>query len=212
MEDIFAMRKEIQTDIRNVLNREADAIRAIPITEAYEEVIDLIYKRVHGKGGKLIASGMGKAGHVANHMATTFSSTGTPALFIHPSEAQHGDLGIIRENDVLIVLSNSGKTREILELIELTDALHSGIPVVVITGNPEGPLAQQSQLVLFTGNPEEVCPLGLTPTTSATTMAVIGDVLVVLLMKKIGFKPSDYARRHHGGYLGQKSRETGDEN
>lgn len=198
--------------IRTVLNQEADAIRAIPITEAYEKVIDLIYKRVHGKGGKLIASGMGKAGHVANHIATTFSSTGTPALFIHPSEAQHGDLGIIRENDVLIVLSNSGKTREILELVELTDALHSGIPVVVITGNPEGPLARQSQLVLFTGNPEEVCPLGLTPTTSATTMAVIGDVLVVLLMKKIGFKPSDYARRHHGGYLGQKSRESGDEN
>lgn len=198
--------------IRSVLSREADAIRAIPVTEAYEKVIELIYTRVHEKGGKLIASGMGKAGHVANHMATTFSSTGTPALFIHPSEAQHGDLGIIRENDVLIVLSNSGKTREILELVELTDALHSGIPVVVITGNPEGPLAQQSQLVLFTGNPDEVCPLGLTPTTSATTMTVIGDVLVVLLMKKIGFKPSDYARRHHGGYLGQKSRESGDEN
>ena len=152
MEEIDAMRKEIQTDIRTVLSQEADAIRAIPITEAYEEVIDLIYKKVHGKGGKLIASGMGKAGHVANHMATTFSSTGTPALFIHPSEAQHGDLGIIRENDVLIVLSNSGKTREILELVELTAALHSGIPVVVITGNPEGPLAQQSQLVLFTGH------------------------------------------------------------
>lgn len=198
--------------IRSVLSREADAIRAIPVTEAYEKVIDLIYTRVHEKGGKLIASGMGKAGHVANHMATTFSSTGTPALFIHPSEAQHGDLGIIRENDVLIVLSNSGKTREILELVELTDALHSGIPLVVITGNPEGPLVQKSQLVLFTGNPDEVCPLGLTPTTSATTMAVIGDVLVVLLMKKIGFKPSDYARRHHGGYLGQKSRESVDEN
>ncbi|MEN8227938.1 MAG: SIS domain-containing protein [Bacteroidota bacterium] len=203
---------EIQTDIQNVLNREANAIRAIPITAAYEQVMTLIFERVHGKGGKVIASGMGKAGHVANHMATTLSSTGTPALFIHPSEAQHGDLGVIRENDVLVVLSNSGKTREILELVELTEALHPGIPVVVITGNPEGPLARQSQLVLFTGNPEEVCPLGLTPTTSATTMAVIGDVLVVLLMKKIAFKPSDYARRHHGGYLGQKSRETGDEN
>lgn len=203
---------EIQSHIKSVLNREAEAIRTIPVTDAYQEVVELIYKRVHGKGGKVIASGMGKAGHVANHMATTLSSTGTPALFIHPSEAQHGDLGVIRENDVLLVLSNSGKTREILELVELTQALHSGIPVVVITGNPEGSLAQQSQLLLFTGSPEEVCPLGLTPTTSATAMAVIGDVLVVLLMKKIGFKPSDYARRHHGGYLGQKSRETGDEN
>ena len=197
--------KEIQTHIENVLREEAEAIRNIPVSDAYSKVMDLIYERVHSKGGKVIASGMGKAGHVANHMATTLSSTGTPALFIHPSEAQHGDLGVIRENDVLVVLSNSGKTREILELVELARQL---IPVVVITGNPEGPLAQQSQLVLYTGNPKEVCPLGLTPTTSATAMTVIGDVLVVLLMKKIGFKPSDYARRHHGGYLGQKSRET----
>ncbi len=206
------MSKDIITDIESVLSREADAIRSIPVTDAYEKVIELIVDRVHGKGGKVIASGMGKAGHVATHMATTLSSTGTPSLFIHPSEAQHGDLGVIRENDVLVVLSNSGKTREILELVRLTDAFHSGIPVVVITGNPDGPLAQQSQMVLFTGNPEEVCPLGLTPTTSATAMTVIGDVLVVLLMKRIGFTASDYARRHHGGYLGQKSRESGNEN
>jgi len=206
------MSKNIITDVESVLSRGADAIRSIPVTDSYEKVIELIVDRVHGKGGKVIASGMGKAGHVANHMATTLSSTGTPSLFIHPSEAQHGDLGVIRENDVLVVLSNSGKTREILELVRLTDALHSGIPVVVITGNPDGPLAQQSQMVLFTGNPEEVCPLGLTPTTSATAMTVIGDVLVVLLMKRIGFTSSDYARRHHGGYLGQKSRESEDAN
>jgi arabinose-5-phosphate isomerase len=206
------MSKNIITDVESVLSREADAIRSIPVTDAYEKVIELIVDRVHGKGGKVIASGMGKAGHVANHIATTLSSTGTPSLFIHPSEAQHGDLGVIRQNDVLVVLSNSGKTREILELVRLTDALHSGIPVVVITGNPDGPLAQQSQMLLFTGNPEEVCPLGLTPTTSATAMTVIGDVLVVLLMKRIGFTSSDYARRHHGGYLGQKSRESGNEN
>jgi arabinose-5-phosphate isomerase len=196
-------------DIRKVLELEAQAIRSIPVTSDYASVVDLVYERIHKRGGKIIASGMGKAGHVANHVATTFSSTGTPALFLHPSEAQHGDLGIIRENDVLLVLSNSGKTREILELVELTHALHSGIPVVIITGNPEGPLSRQSRLVLYTGNPLEVCPLGLTPTTSATTMAVIGDVLVVLMMKKIGFTASDYARRHHGGYLGEKSREAG---
>lgn len=206
------MSRDFIADVEQVISREADAIRSIPATDAYEKVIELIVDRVHGKGGKVIASGMGKAGHVANHMATTLSSTGTPSLFIHPSEAQHGDLGVIRENDVLIVLSNSGKTREILELVELTEALHAGIPVVVITGNPDGPLAQQSQLVLFTGNPEEVCPLGLTPTTSATAMTVIGDVLVVLLMKRIGFTSSDYARRHHGGYLGQKSRGAKDAN
>jgi arabinose-5-phosphate isomerase len=206
------MSKIPETDIQSVLNREADAIRSIPVNSDYTKVVEMVYDCVQKKGGKVIASGMGKAGHVANHMATTFSSTGTPSIFIHPSEAQHGDLGVITENDVLLVLSNSGKTREILELVELTHALHPGIPVVIITGNPDGPLAQQSRFVLYTGNPAEVCPLGLTPTTSATTMAVIGDVLVVLFMKKIGFTSVDYARRHHGGYLGEKSRESGDEN
>jgi arabinose-5-phosphate isomerase len=202
----------ISEDIRSLLDQEAEAIRSIPVTADYNGVVELIYERVHKRGGKIIASGMGKAGHVANHMATTFSSTGTPALFLHPSEAQHGDLGIIRQNDLLLVLSNSGKTREILELVELTKALHSQVPVVIITGNPEGPLARESKLVLYTGNPPEVCPLGLTPTTSATAMAVIGDVLVVLMMKRIGFTPNDYARRHHGGYLGEKSREAGNAN
>ena len=196
-------------EIKGILDQEARAIRSIPVNENYREVVELFHERVHTRGGKVIASGMGKAGHVANQIATTLSSTGTPSLFIHPSEAQHGDLGLIRENDVLLLLSNSGKTREILELVQLTHAMHPGIPLVIITGNPEGPLAQQSRLVLFTGNPEEVCPLGLTPTTSTTTMAVIGDVLVVLMMKKIGFTSKDYAKRHHGGYLGEKSRESG---
>jgi arabinose-5-phosphate isomerase len=205
------MRSKYSEDIRGVLDQEAEAIRSIPVTTDYDEVVALIYDRVHQKGGKIIASGMGKAGHVANHMATTLSSTGTPALFLHPSEAQHGDLGIIRENDVLLVLSNSGETREILELVELTQALFSQIPVVIVTGNPNGSLSRKSKLVLYTGNPSEVCPLGLTPTTSATAMTVIGDVLVVLMMKRISFSPKDYARRHHGGYLGEKSRRAGDE-
>ena len=200
------MSSKYSEEIRRVLDHEADAIRSIPISTDYDEVVELIYEHIHQRGGKIIASGMGKAGHVANHMATTLSSTGTPALFLHPSEAQHGDLGIIRENDVLLVLSNSGKTREILELVELAHLLHAKVPVVIITGNPEGPLALESKLVLYTGNPDEVCPLGLTPTTSATAMAVISDILVVLMIKRIGFTSKDYARRHHGGYLGEKSR------
>lgn len=206
------MNRGIVEDIKKILDSEAEAIRSIPVNENYAKVVEMVHEKVHGCGGKIIASGMGKAGHVANHMATTLSSTGTPALFLHPSEAQHGDLGVIRENDVLLVLSNSGKTREILELVQLTHSLHPGIPVVIITGNPDGPLARQSSMVLYTGNPKEVCPLELTPTTSATTMAVIGDVLVVLLMKKTGFTALDYAKRHHGGYLGQKSRESSYEN
>ena len=200
----------VENEIKGLLQREAAAISSIPVSENYEKVVELIYHRVHEKGGKVIASGMGKAGHVANHIATTLSSTGTPALFIHPSEAQHGDLGVMRENDLLLVFSNSGKTSEIIQLVDLSQNLHSGIPVVVISGNTEGLLAKQSDLLLHTGGPDEVCPLGLTPTTSATTMTVIGDVLVVLMMKRIGFTAQDYAKRHHGGYLGQKSRERGD--
>ena len=116
----------------------------------------------------------------------------------------------MRENDLLLVFSNSGKTTEIIQLVDLSHALHPGIPVVVISGNTEGQLAKQSDLLLHTGAPEEICPLGLTPTTSATSMTVIGDVLVVLMMKRIGFTAVDYAKRHHGGYLGQKSRERSD--
>ena len=149
---------------------------------------------------------MGKAGQIALNIATTFSSTGTPAVFLHPSDAQHGDLGVIQPNDILLLISNSGKTREILELVDLADNLHPNLPIIVITGNPEGELCQTADATLFTGNPAEVCTLGLTPSTSTTTMTVIGDVLVVLMMKRIGFTNADYAKRHHGGYLGDKSR------
>lgn len=196
------MNKEIQ----ELLKKESDAILNIPLNGEFEKAIDIIYQAVHVKGGRVIASGMGKAGQIADNIATTLSSTGTPSTFLHPAEAQHGDLGLIKENDVLLVLSNSGKTREIIELVDLTYNLHDSVPVVLITGNPDSELPGVCDAVIFTGNPEEVCALGLTPTTSTTTMTVIGDILVVLLMKKINFTAADYAKRHHGGYLGQKSR------
>ncbi|MFC2089891.1 SIS domain-containing protein [Bacteroidota bacterium] len=198
----------MKKNISSIFNQEAEAIQAIPTDQDFEGVVNLIYEKVHMKGGKVIVSGMGKAGQVANNIATTFSATGTPAIFLHPSEAQHGDLGVIRENDVLIVLSNSGRTREILELVSLTHDLHATVPVVLITGNLVGELVEKSIITLYTGKPEEVCPLGLTPSTSTTVMMVIGDALMVLLMTKIGFKAEDYAKRHHGGYLGEKSRNT----
>ena len=193
-------------EIIDLLKQEAEAVRNIPVSDGYLKAVDLIYRKVHQEGGKVIASGMGKAGQIAENIATTFSSTGTPAVYLRPSEAQHGDLGVIRENDVLIVLSNSGKTREIIELVQLTHNLYEVVPLSVITGNPDGELPKIAEVSLFTGNPKEVCALGLTPTTSTTTMTVIGDILVVLEMKKIGFTHADYAKRHHGGYLGQKSR------
>jgi arabinose-5-phosphate isomerase len=193
-------------DVIKLIRHEAEAIANIPVTDQFDKAVELIERHVHQRHGKLVASGMGKAGQIALNIATTFSSTGTPAVFLHPSDAQHGDLGVIQPNDILLLISNSGKTREILELVDLADNLYRDLPIIVITGNPAGELAKMADVTLFTGNPAEVCTLGLTPSTSTTTMTVIGDVLVVLMMKKIGFTSEDYAKRHHGGYLGDKSR------
>ena len=193
-------------ELKEILQKEAEAIQQIPLTDAYGKAVDLIIEQVHRKNGKLICSGMGKAGQIASNIATTFSSTGTPAYFLHPSEAQHGDLGILRENDLMLLISNSGKTREIIELISLARLLVPNVQFVVITSDSKSPLAEGSDICLLTGNPTEVCTLGLTPTTSTTVMTVIGDLLVVETMKKIQFSSSDYAKRHHGGYLGAVSR------
>jgi arabinose-5-phosphate isomerase len=196
----------MNSEIKDLLQAEANAILNIPVSENIFKAVDLIYDAVHINKGKLIASGMGKAGQIALNIATTLSSTGTPAVFMHAAEAQHGDIGVIQENDILLLISNSGKTREILELVELSRRIFPQIPFIVITGNPNGPLTDITDIVINTGNPKEICPLGLTPTTSTTTMTVIGDILVVLLMKKIRYSAQDYAKRHHGGYLGEKSR------
>lgn len=192
--------------IKDMIAREAQAIMAIPVGPEYEKAIELIVQHVHKKGAKLITSGMGKAGQIAMNMATTFSSTGTPSIFLHPSEAQHGDLGILQKNDIFLLVSNSGKTREILELADLALKLDPTLQFIVLTGNTESPLAKIATVVLGTGNPAEVCPLGLAPTTSTTVMNVIGDALVTETMKRIGFTVEEYNKRHHGGYLGQRSK------
>jgi arabinose-5-phosphate isomerase len=197
----------MEKKVKQIFQAEAEAVMNIPVTDSYAKAVDLIYEHVHRRKGKLVTSGMGKAGQIANDIATTFSSTGTPAVFLHPSEAQHGDLGILQENDSLLVITNSGKTREIIELISLKQNLFPEIPLIVITGNPSSQLAEIANVLILTGNPREVCILGLTPTTSTTVMTVIGDALVVLMMEKIGFTADEYAKRHHGGYLGIKSRE-----
>ncbi len=192
--------------MREILKAESKAIESIPVTEEYPRAVALIIERVHRRGGKIVASGMGKAGQIAMNIATTFASTGSPAVTLHPSEAQHGDLGVIQPNDLLLLVSNSGKTRELLELITLAHGLYADLPIILITGNPGSPVAMQADVVLATGNSPEVCPLGLTPTTSTTMMTVIGDVLVVNTMRNTGFSREDYAKRHHGGYLGSVSR------
>ncbi len=192
--------------IKKYIEEEVEAIKNIPVDGKIEEVVNIIYQKVHIDYGKVIISGMGKAGQIGMNIATTLSSTGTPAAFIHPSEAQHGDLGLIQKNDVLILISNSGKTREIIEFQELANQLYNNLTVIALTGDLNSPLAKVSDECLFTGNPKEICPLGLTPTTSTTVMTVVGDILVVSMMKKINFSKKDYAKRHHSGYLGEKAK------
>lgn len=192
--------------IQSLINKEIEAINNIPKDGMLEKAIDLLVNTIHKNGGKLVVSGMGKAGQIGHNISTTLSSTGTTSVFLHPSEAQHGDLGIIQKNDVLFLISNSGKTREILELEFLAKRLHPSLPIICLTGNPNSELAKVSDITLQTGSPIEICPLGLTPTTSTTVMTIVGDLLVVLLMDRIGFTKEEYAKRHHSGYLGQMAR------
>lgn len=193
--------------VSEIIEKEIAAIRNIPVDGMMEKAVNLILEQVHKLGGKVVVSGMGKAGQIGHNIAMTLCSTGTIATFLHPSEAQHGDLGMITSNDLLFLISNSGKTREILELHYLAQHLTPGIKVICLTGNADSELAQKADVVLNTGNPAEVCPLGLTPTTSTTCMTIVGDILVVSLMKAINFTKEEYAKRHHSGYLGQKARQ-----
>jgi arabinose-5-phosphate isomerase len=193
-------------EISAIIKEEMCALSLIPVDDSIINAIDLIHTNVHAFGGKVIVTGLGKAGQIGVNIATTLSSTGTPAVFLHSGEAQHGDLGIIQKNDILFLISNSGKTREVVEFIELAHKLYAHLPVIVMTSNAKSPLALKADIVLLTGNPNEVCPLGLAPTTSTTVMTVIGDILIVQLMKKIKFTREEYARLHHGGYLSQKAR------
>ena len=197
----------LKESIRKYIELEVQAIQNIPIDGVIENVLEIIFQRVHQMNGKVIVSGMGKAGQIGMNISTTLSSTGTPSVFIHPSEAQHGDLGMVQKNDVLLLISNSGKTREILEFKQLADNLYNDLPLISLTGNNNSPLSKMSDESLFTGNPKEIGPLGLTPTTSTTVMTVVGDLLVVGMMEKIKFTREDYAKRHHSGYLGKKAKE-----
>jgi arabinose-5-phosphate isomerase len=159
-----------------------------------------------GKHGKVVVTGVGKAGDVGRKIVSAFNSTGVSAVFLSPLDARHGDLGVIGAHDLLFLISNSGKTSEITELVTLARRLHPKIKTVCLTGNPRSPLARAADYVLATGNPKEVCPLGLTPTTSVLAMLAIADVLTVLSMKSRNYSPREYQLRHHGGYLGRKAK------
>lgn len=192
--------------IQDVLAAEVTAILNIPESNPFAACIQLFLESKR-KGGKLVISGVGKAGEVGKKIAVTFCSVGLPTVFLHPLEAQHGDLGLLTDNDVLLLISNSGQTREVIELEILAKRLIPSLKIVALTGKNASALAKASDYVLWTGDPKEACPLGLTPTTSTTAMTVIGDVLAVVLIQISGYKAEDYAMRHHSGYLGNVARE-----
>lgn len=188
---------------KQILELESEAVKNIPIDESLLRAVELIAKCK----GKVVTSGMGKAGIIAKKISSTFSSTGTPSVYLHPGEAQHGDLGMLSKKDLLLVFSNSGKTREVIEMVQLANRLNGKrMRVITITSHVNSDLAKSSDVVLNIGNIHEACPLGMAPTTSTTAMLALGDVLSILVMEEIKFTIKDFAKRHHGGYLGEKSK------
>lgn len=159
-------------------------------------------KKMFACPGKVVVMGMGKSGHIGRKMAATFASTGTPAFFVHPGEASHGDLGMVTAQDIVIAISNSGESNEILALIPVLKRLN--VPLISMTGRPESSMAKAADIHLCIHVPKEACPLGLAPTTSTTATLVMGDALAVALLQARGFTAEDFALSHPGGALGRK--------
>ncbi len=182
---------------RRVLGLEQHALQALAdsLDGAFQNALDIL----QNTKGRVIVTGMGKSGHVGRKIAATLSSTGTPAFFVHPGEASHGDLGMISKDDSVLALSNSGETPELSDVVSYTRRF--SIPLVVITARANSALAQQSSVALFLPNVEEACPMGLAPTTSTTMSLALGDAIAVALMERKGFSPGDYKVFHPGGPL-----------
>lgn len=185
---------------RGVLSIEANAVTALAarIDADFIRAVDIILQ----SHGRVIVSGVGKSGHIGRKIAATLASTGTPAYFVHPAEAAHGDLGMIQPNDVLIALSNSGSTEELLVIVPFVKRM--GARLIAMTGRADSPLAQLSDAHLDVGVTEEACSLNLAPTASTTAALAMGDALAVVLLDARGFGPEDFARSHPGGALGRR--------
>jgi arabinose-5-phosphate isomerase len=188
----------------NVVRIEAEALRALadriagPMAQAFAVAVQCLMSC----GGRVVVTGMGKSGLVARKIAATLSSTGTPALFLHPAEAVHGDLGMIVRGDVVLALSQSGETKEIIDLLPTMKRLD--VKLVAMTGEPRSTLAQVADITLDCSVAKEACSLGLAPTASTTTMLALGDALAVTIADKRGFKEEDFADLHPGGKIGKK--------
>jgi arabinose-5-phosphate isomerase len=194
------MKEPIQR-ARDILNAEAEAIRAIPLNGSFDRAIAIL----EACAGKVITTGMGKAGTIATKMAGTLCSTGAPAAFLHPGDSAHGDLGLLNPADVIIAFSTSGKTREVLEMLDRARGL--GVAsIIAITSHPDAPIRAICDCIIDMGEIREPCALGLTPTASTSVMLALSDALALVLMERRRFTAAQYGLRHHGGYLGEMAR------
>jgi arabinose-5-phosphate isomerase len=196
---------EKKPDLRRLAERvlriEADAILGLipKLDERFERAVELLRRC----GGRVIVTGMGKSGLIGRKIAATLASTGTPAHFLHPAEGVHGDLGMVARGDLVLALSNSGETDEVLAILPPLKRL--GVPIVLLTGNPTSGLARQCEVVLDVSVPEEACPMNLAPTSSTTATLAVGDALALALLELRGFRPEDYAALHPRGSLGWRA-------
>ena len=180
------------------IERNALEVLAAEIDERFTNACEIILQCK----GRVVVTGMGKSGHIGRKMAATFASTGTPSFFMHPGEAGHGDLGMLVKGDVLIAISYSGKSDEIMMLMPLIK--HVGVPLITMSGHDKGPMPQNADVALTLGDIQEACPLGLAPTSSTTATLALGDALAVALLEARGFTSDDFARSHPAGALGKR--------
>ena len=191
---------------RWVLDIEAMAVRGL--LEQLDEGFDRAVEIIRSSKGRLVCTGMGKSGLILKKIAATLASTGTPSFFLHPAEAIHGDLGMITRDDVVLAASYSGTTEELLRLVEIVKRL--GVPLLVMTGNAQSPLARNADVHLRTEIDKEACPLNLAPTASTTATLALGDALAMALLESRGFTPEDFAKLHPGGRLGKRLLKVGE--
>jgi arabinose-5-phosphate isomerase len=184
-----------------VLRLESEAVLGLigKLDARFDQAVHML----HGCSGRVIVTGIGKSGLIGRKIAATLASTGTPAYFLHPAEGVHGDLGMVARGDVVLALSNSGETDEVLAVLPPLKRL--GVPIVLMTGNPASTMARQCEIVLDVGVPEEACPMNLAPTSSTTAMLALGDALAMALLDRRGLRPEDYAALHPRGNLGWRA-------
>jgi len=185
---------------KKVINNEIDALKKL--LPRLDNNFETIVHAILNCSGKVIVIGVGKSGHVGRKISSTFSSTGTPSYFLHPSEAMHGDLGVITSTDIIILISNSGQSSEIINLIPTIKKL--GVKIISLVGNTNSTIAKQSNYIFDISVEKEACPLNLSPTSSTTATLVVGDALAISLLEHRNFKKEDFALRHPGGILGKK--------